>query len=103
MHTDASYEEVVLNAQCRATNDVKDEADIGLAFKYAQILKIPIAVRGGGHSAGGASSSEDRDLPRYLNQVRVDPKRTIGYIDGGRYGRRLPLILSYRRRPSSGG
>lgn len=89
---DASYEEAItrwaFNAKRRAkiVAFVKDEADIGLALEYGRINKLPIAVRGGGHSAGGASSSEDGlviDLSRYLDQVRVDPKREVAHVGGG--------------------
>ena len=90
--TDTSYEEAItrwaFNAKRRAkiVAFVKDEADIGLALEYAQTNSLPIAVRGGGHSAGGASSSEDGlviDLSRYLNKVRVDPKRKVAFVGGG--------------------
>ena len=90
--TDEMYNEAITrwasNAQRRAkiVAFVKDEADVRLALKYARANKLPIAVRGGGHSAGGASSIEGGlviDLSRYLNQVRVDPERQVAYVGGG--------------------
>jgi FAD/FMN-containing dehydrogenase len=89
---DAAYEEAItrwaFNAQRRAkiVAFVKEEKDIGLALKYARVNKLPIAVRGGGHSAGGSSSSEDGlviDLSRYFNRVKVDPQRKVAYVCGG--------------------
>jgi FAD/FMN-containing dehydrogenase len=65
---------------------VKDEADVGLALKYAQANSLPIAVRGGGHSAGRCSSSEGGlviNLSRYVRNVRVDLKKQVAYVGGG--------------------
>ena len=89
---DVAYEEAIsrwaFNAKRRAkiVAFVKSEADVGLALAYARANMLPIAVRGGGHSAGGSSSSEDGlviDLSRYLNQVKVDPKESVAYVGGG--------------------
>ncbi|KIM25633.1 hypothetical protein M408DRAFT_205383 [Serendipita vermifera MAFF 305830] len=47
---------------------------------------IHVAVRGGGHSTSGSSSSEGGiviDLSRYLNTARVDQERQLGYVGGG--------------------
>jgi len=65
---------------------VKDELDVATALKYAKQNTLPVAVRGGGHNAAGASSVEDGlviDLSRYLNKVRVDEKTQLGYVGGG--------------------
>ncbi len=65
---------------------VKDSQDVVLAIKYARAANLSIAIRGGGHSASGASSSEGGlviDLSRHLNKVRVDAEKKLGYLDGG--------------------
>jgi FAD/FMN-containing dehydrogenase len=65
---------------------VKDSEDIVIAIKYAKENGLPVAVKGGGHNAAGASSVEDGlviDLSRYLNQVRIEPDKRLGYVGGG--------------------
>jgi FAD/FMN-containing dehydrogenase len=65
---------------------VKSPEDTALAIKYAKEHKLPIAIRGGGHSAAGASSSQGGlviDLSRHLNTVRIDPKNKLAYAGGG--------------------
>lgn len=65
---------------------VKNEQDIGLAIAYAKSNGLPIAIRGGGHSASGASSSEGGlviDLSRYLNGARADAEKKLVYVGGG--------------------
>ena len=65
---------------------VKDEADVALAIKYARDSDLPIAIRGGGHSAAGASSIENGlviDLSRYMNGVTVDAEEKLAYVGGG--------------------
>ncbi|TDL29767.1 FAD-binding domain-containing protein [Rickenella mellea] len=65
---------------------VKDAEDVSLAIKYASGAKLPIAIKGGGHSSAGASSSENGlviDLSKYLNGVEVDPAKKIAKIGGG--------------------
>ena len=90
--SDPGYEEAIqrwaLNATRRAkvVAFVKHEADIALALAYAKTAGLRLAVRGGGHSPGGASSSEGGlviDLSRYLNGARVDEKKKLAYIQGG--------------------
>ncbi|KAG6918723.1 hypothetical protein DXG01_012208 [Tephrocybe rancida] len=89
---DADYQKAIarwaVNAQRRAkiVAFVKDEADVGLAIKYARSAELPIAIRGGGHSPAAASSTEGGlviDLSRYLNGARVDPKRSVVHVGGG--------------------
>ncbi len=53
---------------------VKDAQDIVAALKFARENGLPVAVKGGGHHVGGASSSENGlvvDLSRYLGSVTV--------------------------------
>src|SRR5215216_6256083 len=66
-------------ARCAST------ADVVAALAYARERGLEIAVRGGGHSASGASTVDDGmiiDL-RQLNQVRVDPATKRAVVGGG--------------------
>lgn len=89
---DPGYEEaiarwsIVAVRRARIVAFVKNAEDVARALKYAKANNIRIAVRGGGHSANGASSSEDGliiDLSRYLTSVRVDPDKKLAYAQGG--------------------
>lgn len=65
---------------------VKDAEDVATALKYAKENDLPVAVKGGGHNAAGASSVKDGlviDLSRYVNQVRIDSDKHLGYVGGG--------------------
>jgi FAD/FMN-containing dehydrogenase len=65
---------------------VKDAEDVALAINYAKASSTPLAVRGGGHSASGASSCEGGiviDLSRYLKDTKVDPEAKLPYVGGG--------------------
>jgi len=65
---------------------VKDEEDVVLAIKYARDNGSPIAIRGGGHSPSGSSSTEGGvviDLSRYLNGVTIEAEKQLARIDGG--------------------
>ncbi|KAG5650539.1 hypothetical protein H0H81_011882 [Sphagnurus paluster] len=65
---------------------VKDGEDVALAIKYARSNALPIAIRGGGHSSAGGSSSEGGlviDLSRHLDGARVDPDKKLAYVGGG--------------------
>ncbi|KDQ54385.1 hypothetical protein JAAARDRAFT_135772 [Jaapia argillacea MUCL 33604] len=60
--------------------------DTALAIKLAREQKLPIAIKGGGHSASGASSSEGGlviDLSRYLNGAEVDVEERVVRVGGG--------------------
>lgn len=90
--SDPDYEKAIArwarNAARRAAivAYVKDPEDVSLAIKYAKSEKLAIAIRGGGHSPAGASSSEGGlviDLSRYLNGVRIDAEKKLGYVGGG--------------------
>lgn len=64
----------------------RDSHDVSAALKYARANGLSIAVKGGGHNAAGASSIDGGmviDLSRYLDQVRVDPGKKLGYVGGG--------------------
>ena len=65
---------------------VKDEKDVVLAIKYARDTGLAIAIRGGGHSAAGASSIENGlviDLSRYINGVTIDADKQLVHVGGG--------------------
>jgi FAD/FMN-containing dehydrogenase len=84
----ASIARWAINAERRAkiVAFVKDEEDVALALKYARENMLPLAVRGGGHSSSGASSSENGlviDLSRHLNGVRIDAENKLAYVGGG--------------------
>ncbi|KAK7695635.1 hypothetical protein QCA50_000271 [Cerrena zonata] len=90
--TDPGYEQAIdrwaSNAarKAKVVAFVKDPSDVALAIKYAKDNSIPIAIRGGGHSASGASSTEGGlvlDLSKYINGVTVDAEKRLGYVGGG--------------------
>ncbi|KAF5378484.1 hypothetical protein D9615_007137 [Tricholomella constricta] len=89
---DADYPQAIarwaVNAQRRArvVAFVKDAGDIVLAIRHARANALPIAIRGGGHSPAGASSSEGGlviDLSRYINGTTVDAEKRVAYVGGG--------------------
>ncbi|KAI0751466.1 FAD-binding domain-containing protein [Daedaleopsis nitida] len=89
---DESYEKAIARWAKNAARKaavvafVKDAEDVSRAVTYARQANLPIAIKGGGHSAAGASSTEGGlvvDLSRYLNGVRVDADKKLGYIGGG--------------------
>ncbi|KAF8737866.1 potassium transporter, partial [Rhizoctonia solani] len=60
--------------------------DIFVAISHAYKNSLPIAVRGGGHSCAGTSSSTHGlviDLSKHLAHVRVDPTNRIAFVGGG--------------------
>jgi FAD binding domain len=90
--TDPDYPKAIdrwaINAVQRAevVAFVKSTSDVALAISYAKAHKLPIAVRGGGHSPYGASSSEGGlviDLSKYLDGARVDPGQRVVHVGGG--------------------
>lgn len=90
--SDAGYEKALacwaVNAERKAAAVVfvKDNEDVILALKYAKSNSLPVAIRGGGHSAAGATSVQNGlviDLSRYLNGVRIDPEQKLAYVGGG--------------------
>jgi FAD/FMN-containing dehydrogenase len=65
---------------------VKNAQDVAIVLNHAKQHKSLIAVRGGGHSASGASSIEGGiviDLSRYIADVTVDPAEKLAYVGGG--------------------
>ncbi|CAE6398366.1 unnamed protein product [Rhizoctonia solani] len=59
--------------------------DIFAAISHAYKNSLPIAVRGGGHSCAGTSSSHGLviDLSKHFTHVRVDPTNRIAFVGGG--------------------
>jgi len=65
-----------------------DVADVMAAVKFVREQKLLVAIRGGGHNAGGLGVCDDGlviDLSR-MNYVRVDPKKKTVQVGGGAYG-----------------
>jgi len=89
--TDGDYAQAIgrwaLNAQANAqiVTFVKDPEDVALALVYAKENRLPIAIRGGGHSTSGASSTDGLviDLSRHLKAVEIDPENKLAYVGGG--------------------
>ncbi|KAJ8085246.1 hypothetical protein PM082_004040 [Marasmius tenuissimus] len=89
---DPDYESAIarwaLNSirQARIVAFVKTEKDIALSIRYAREAKLPLAIRGGGHSIQGTSSVEDGlvvDLSGYFRGVRVDTESRLAFVKGG--------------------
>ncbi|EUC63045.1 6-hydroxy-D-nicotine oxidase, putative [Rhizoctonia solani AG-3 Rhs1AP] len=60
--------------------------DIFAAISHAYKHSLPIAVRGGGHSCAGTSSSTQGvviDLSKHFTQVRIDPTNRVAFVGGG--------------------
>ncbi|EMD41364.1 hypothetical protein CERSUDRAFT_43286 [Gelatoporia subvermispora B] len=90
--SDPDYEQAISrwsrNASRRANVVAfpKNANDVAAAISYSKRANLPLAIRGGGHSTSGASSSEGGlviDLSRYLNGVKVDPEQRRVYVGGG--------------------
>lgn len=65
--------------------------DIAAALRFARLQHLPVAVRGGGHSATGESVSDGGltiDLTHF-NDIRVDPATSIVCAGGGVTSRAL--------------
>jgi FAD/FMN-containing dehydrogenase len=62
-----------------------DVADVMAAVKFGREHKLLVAIRGGGHNAGGLGVCDDGlviDLSP-MNYVRVDPKKKTALVGGG--------------------
>ncbi|TCD68008.1 hypothetical protein EIP91_011677 [Steccherinum ochraceum] len=90
--TDPGYEAAIARwaknsiRRARLVAFVKTPQDVAATLKYAKAAGLRVAIRGGGHSPVGASSSEDGvviDLSRFLNGVTVDPRKKLAYVGGG--------------------
>ncbi|KAH7104902.1 FAD-binding domain-containing protein [Auriculariales sp. MPI-PUGE-AT-0066] len=81
---EAALERWAANAERKAAIIVfpKTAQDIALTLKH---IDLPLAIKCGGHSASGASSSEGLviDLSRHLGGVRVDAAAKRAYVGGG--------------------
>ena len=89
--TDPDYAQAIsrwaVNAQANAevVAFVKTPEDVALSIAYAKENHLPIAIRCGGHSTGGGSSTKGLviDLSRHFNVVRIDPENKLAYVGGG--------------------
>jgi FAD/FMN-containing dehydrogenase len=75
-----------LVAFVKSAEDVSKVIQFVNTYSSAHGSPVHMAVRGGGHSTSGSSSSEGGviiDLSRYVNTVRVDEKEKLGYVGGG--------------------
>ena len=90
--SDPGYEDAIKRWATNATRRakfvvfVRDANDVATALKYAKASGTPIAIRGGGHSPAGTSSTETGmviDLSRYLTNVKIDPEQKKAYVQGG--------------------
>ncbi|KZV71450.1 FAD-binding domain-containing protein [Peniophora sp. CONT] len=90
--TDPSYASAISrwakNAERRAAvvSCPRTPEDVAATIKCARAHGLPLAVRGGGHSTAGASSSAGGvviDLSVYMRHVRVDTDAKLAYVGGG--------------------
>jgi FAD/FMN-containing dehydrogenase len=75
--TDADYPQAISRPIVKIVAFVKTSEDVALAIAYARDNRLSIAIRDGGHSTSGASSTEGLviDLSRHLNTVEVDSRK----------------------------
>jgi FAD/FMN-containing dehydrogenase len=88
---DAGYEEArkvyngMIDRRPRMIARCADVADVMAAVNFGREQKLLVAIRGGGHNAGGLGVCDDGlviDLSR-MNYVRVDPKKKTVQVGGG--------------------
>nr|XP_018266871.1 uncharacterized protein I303_00851 [Kwoniella dejecticola CBS 10117]OBR89029.1 hypothetical protein I303_00851 [Kwoniella dejecticola CBS 10117] len=73
---------------------VKVEEDIIAILRFVRKNSLDLAVKCGGHSVSGASSSEGGvviDLSRYFKTVTVDEKARVAHVGGGATWRDVDL------------
>jgi FAD/FMN-containing dehydrogenase len=78
---------------------VKDANDVALALEYARTNDLQIAIRCGGHSPSGASSTNGGlviYLSRYFNYAVVDPDKRTARVGAGPLGLRRKGSYSAR-------
>jgi FAD/FMN-containing dehydrogenase len=89
--SDTSYEAArkvynrMIDRRPRLIARCADVADVMTAVKFGREQKLLVAVRGGGHNAGGLGVCDDGlviDLSP-INYVRVDPKKKTVLVGGG--------------------
>jgi FAD/FMN-containing dehydrogenase len=88
---DASYEAArkvynrMIDRRPRLIARCADVADVMSAVNFGREQKLLVAIRGGGHNAGGLGVCDDGlviDLSP-MNHVRVDPKKKTARVGGG--------------------
>ena len=88
---DAGYDEArtvynrMIDRRPRLIARCADVADVMAAVNFGREQKLLVAIRGGGHNAGGLGVCDDGlviDLSR-MNYVRVDPKKKTVQVGGG--------------------
>jgi FAD/FMN-containing dehydrogenase len=88
---DARYDEArevynrMIDRRPRLIVRCADVADVIAAVNFGREQKMLVAIRGGGHNAGGLGVCDDGlviDLSR-MNYVRVDPKKKTVQVGGG--------------------
>jgi FAD/FMN-containing dehydrogenase len=75
----------MINRRPRLIARCADAADVMTAVKFASEQKLLVAIRGGGHNAGGLGVCDEGlviDLSP-MNYVRVDPKKKTVLVGGG--------------------
>src|SRR5262250_2729117 len=89
--SDARYDEArkvyngMIDRRPRIIARCVDVADVIAAVNFGRENKLLIAIRGGGHNAGGLGVCDDGlviDLSP-MNYVRVDPKKRTVLVGGG--------------------
>jgi FAD/FMN-containing dehydrogenase len=75
----------MIDRKPRAIIQCADVADVIHCVNFARDAKLPLAIRGGGHSAPGFGTCDDgivADLSR-LKSIRIDPAKRVMRVDGG--------------------
>ncbi|KAI0031690.1 hypothetical protein K488DRAFT_51559 [Vararia minispora EC-137] len=80
----------------------RDVSDVASVISYACAYELPVAIRGGGHNAAGASSSGNGvviDLSRHMNDVRIDVHSGLVFVrvSGGALWKDVDRVAMGRR------